>query len=88
MRPVSDLLLIAIACLFCFAAPSIGEEQKTDIDGILTNFPGYHLLTLKERDPDLRAYLLQHFPKSNPSAIHADFDGDGHLDYALLLKEN
>jgi len=45
-------------------------------------------LTSKERDPDTTAFILKRFPKSNPSVVHADFDGDGNLDYALLLKND
>ncbi len=67
---------------------SAGEEQKSDVDRILNGFPGYHLLTLKERDSDARAFFTRHFPKANPSVVRADFDGDGHLDYALLLRND
>lgn len=51
-------------------------------------FPGYHLLTMAERDSDTRAFIRENHPKENPSLIHADFDGDGHPDYALLLKSD
>jgi len=76
------------AALFCCVGTSAGEDRKRDVDSILSGFPGYHLLTLKERDPDTRAFIVQHFPKANPSVVHADFDGDGHLDYALLLRND
>ena len=78
--------VILAASLFCCALISTSEERKSGIDEILSAFPGYHLLTLKERDPDTRAFIVQHFPKANPSVVHADFDGDGHLDYAMLLR--
>src|SRR6266852_689292 len=73
---------------YCCIALSAGEEQKSDVDRILNGFPGYHLLTLQERDSDARAFFTRHFPKANPSVVHADFDGDGHLDYALLLRND
>src|SRR5208282_2059627 len=76
------------AALFCCVGTSAGEDRKRDVDSILSGFPGYHLLTLKERDPDTRAFIVQHFPKANPSVVHADFDGDGHLDYALLVRND
>ena len=41
---------------------------------------------MSELDTGTRAYFSQHFPKSNPSVVQADFDGDGHLDYALLVR--
>ena len=79
---------ILFAALFCCVGATAGEERKSDLDSILTGFPGYHLLTLKERDSDTKAFFVQHFPKANPSVVHADFDGDGHLDYALLLRSD
>jgi hypothetical protein len=73
---------------YCCIGLSAGEERKSDVDSILSSFPGYHLLTLKERDSDARAFFTQHFPKANPSVVRADFNGDGHLDYALLLRND
>lgn len=67
---------------------SASDGQAGDIATILKQFPGYHVLTLQERDPDARSYIVQHFPKANVSVLHADFDGDGHEDYALLLKND
>src|SRR6266849_394419 len=89
MKQISaSALVIALAALFCCAAISAVEDRKNNVDSILSSFPGYHLLTLKERDSDTRAFILQHFPSANPSVVHADFDGDGHLDYALLLRND
>ena len=80
--------VISVTSLFCCAFASTGQDAKGSIDAILGKFPGYHLLTLKERDSDTSAYILQHFPKASTSVVHADFDGDGHLDYAVLLKND
>ena len=80
--------VISVTSLFCCAFASTGRDAKASIDAILGKFPGYHLLTLKERDSDTSAYILQHFPKASTSVVHADFDGDGHLDYAVLLKND
>lgn len=76
------------AALFCCVGISAAQDRKSGVDSILSSFPGYHLLTFKERDSDTRAFILQHFPKTNPSVVHADFDGDGHPDYALLLRND
>lgn len=46
------------------------------------------MLTLQERDSALQAFLTKHFPKSDPSVVRSDFDGDGNPDYALLLKND
>jgi hypothetical protein len=67
---------------------SASDERAGDVGIILKQFPGYHVLTLQERSPDLKGFLGQHFPKSNASVVQADFDGDGHQDYALLLKDD
>jgi len=83
-----SVLVILLAGFFCCALVSSGEERKSNIGNILSGFPGYHLLTLKELDSDAKAFFLQHFPKASPSVVHADFDGDGQLDYALLLRND
>lgn len=75
------LLLVTLVC--CVAAPG----PTSDIDRVLNRFPGYHVLTLLERNSDAKEFIKGHFPKNNPSVVHSDFDGDGHLDYALLLKD-
>jgi len=85
-RVPSIVLVVVTTTLLCSYPGSRGQERKSDLDAVVSGFPRYHLLTLKERDADTRAYILQHFPKANPSVVHADFDGDGHLDYALLLQ--
>lgn len=73
--------------LWCLAA-SAADQQRNKFVGILNLFPGYHVLTLADRDTETRSFLHQRFPKDNPSVVHADIDGDGHLDYALLLKND
>jgi hypothetical protein len=93
MKKHTILTVSVLATLLSNLPYSVGiaieEQQKSDFpSGALANFPGFHLLMLKERDSDTRAFLASHFPKSNPSVVHADFDGDGHQDYALLLKSD
>jgi hypothetical protein len=82
----ASTLVVVFAALFSGVVASAQENQKSNLDNILSSFPGYHLLTLNERDSGTRAFISQHFPKLNPSVVHADFDGDGHLDYALLVR--
>ena len=36
----------------------------------------------------MKAFVVRHFPKDNPSLVRADFNGDGIPDYALLLKND
>lgn len=77
-----------MAILFWSVLTSASDGQAGDITTILKQFPGYHVVTLQERNPDVRAYIVQHFPKANASVVHADFDGDGNEDYALLMKND
>ena len=88
MRMYSRFLIIPLMALISSFVASAAEEPKNEVANLLSHFPGYHLLKLSERATDTRAYILGHFPKDNPSIVHADFDGDGHPDYALLLKHN
>jgi hypothetical protein len=81
------IFVFLVASVWC-AALSASDGQGTGVDSVLKLFPGYHVLTLQERDPNLKAYVVQQFPKANPSVVHADFDGDGQRDYALLLKND
>lgn len=82
----ASILAVVLAALFCGVGAPAAGDQKSDVDNILSSFPGYHLLTLSERDSRTRAFISQHFPKLNPSVVHGDFDGDGHLDYALVIR--
>jgi hypothetical protein len=82
----ASALVVVLGALFCGVGAPAGVDQKNDVDNILSSFPGYHLLTLNERDPSTGAFISQHFPKLNPSVVHADFDGDGRRDYAVLVR--
>ncbi len=80
------LFSLFLALNFSVAVPR-GNGQSDGIDKmILDDFPGFHVLTVPERDSDTRAFILAHFAKRNPSVVRSDFDGDGHLDYAVLLR--
>ena len=88
-RPFRSVrVILGVVLLCCVQLPSSGEDQKNNLKSILSGFSGYHLLTLKELDSDTQAFIVRHFPKANPSLVHADFDGDGQLDYALLLRND
>jgi hypothetical protein len=87
MRTLCLPVILLLATLgTCLAVPKAGQGR--DIDRILKRFPEYHVLTLAERNSDARTFIRAHFPKHNPSVVHADLDGDGHPDYAILLKDN
>ena len=80
-------LLLFVGAIGCAAAQA-QQRPGTDLSEILSQSPGYHLLTMAERNADARAFLLHESSKTNPSIVHADFDGDGHPDYAVLLKHD
>jgi hypothetical protein len=79
---------LALMVVLLWSALASASDGQAGYITILKQFPGYHVVTLQERDPDVRAYIVQHFPKGNASVVQADFDGDGHEDYALLLKND
>jgi hypothetical protein len=79
---------LLFAAWVCSIAVLDSHGQSNAIDKIVRDeFPGFYVLTVPERDSDAKAFIAAHFAKRNPSVVHADFDGDGHLDYALLLKD-
>jgi hypothetical protein len=87
-RLCNAVRVLVVVSLLCHLALPRAEGQSNDINRILNRLSGYHMLTLLERNADARAFILAHVPKNNPSVVHADFDGDGHSDYAILIKDN
>jgi hypothetical protein len=81
-------IVVSVTALVWCVALSASDGRGADVDRILKRYPGYHLLTLQERDPDVKAFVVRHFPKDNPSLVRADFNGDGNPDYALLLRDD
>jgi len=73
--------------LWCVAV-SASDGRGAEVENILKHYPGYHLLTLQERDPEVKAFVVRRFPKDNPSLVRADFNGDGNPDYAVLLRDD
>jgi hypothetical protein len=86
MRTHSLVRLVILMAVF--VCPGAVRGQKSTTETRPPDYPGYHLLKLGERDADTRAFLVEHFKGSDASVIHGDFDGDGHPDYAMLLKSD
>src|ERR1700745_344122 len=86
MQTHSKHLVRLALSMAVFACPVLGQKSTTRTRP--PDHPGYHLLKRGERDPDTRAFLVEHFKGSDASVVHADFDGDGHPDYAMLLKSD
>ena len=78
-------LTLVLAVFFC---PTATRGQTSAAVALPRDYHGYHVLKLGERDADTKAFLVEHFKGSDASVIHADFDGDGHPDYAVLLKSD
>lgn len=89
-RTLKTVTVVWVLALLALAAvpSSSSETAKNSLADVLKLFPGYHVVTLNECDPGMRSSLSQNYPKANPSVVHADFDGDGSPDYALLLKND
>ena len=89
MRVTTNFVRLALFAALLGCMPRAACGQAGTVQKLLRDhYPGHHLLRLDERDADTRAFLLKHFKGSDPSVVHADFDGDGHLDYAMLLKSD
>jgi len=80
--------IIAVAFLICSTAMADAKPVEDELDVVLSHFSSQHMLTLGELDLQTRTFFLKHFPKGNPGIVRADFDGDGHEDFALLLIDN
>jgi hypothetical protein len=55
---------------------------------ISTYYPNHTLVQFKDLNEDVREYFAEKYPNSHPGCIKGDFDGDGLIDYALLLRTN
>jgi len=82
-----DLIRLALLLAVFYSLTSARGQIRT-AEALPHDYPGYHVLRLTERDADTRAFLIQHVKGSDASVIHADLDGDGHPDYAVLLKSD
>ncbi len=90
----------AVACLAAFitlpaAAFAQQGPQKVPAEPPLSAivahfFPGYVPVSLSDLAPEIAALAAADpayaHPDRSPSAIRADFDGNGHADYAVLIK--
>lgn len=74
---ISDCGLVCASHSSLDGSLGTGEQCREGCAGSLS---WLHILRLGEHDPDTSS--------SDPSIVHADFDGDGHLDYAILLKSD
>jgi hypothetical protein len=87
-RACMCIQMILVLSLICFSAIADTEPPKDELNVVLSRFPSQHVLTLSELDLETRTFFLKHFPKGKPGIVRADFDGDGHEDFALLLRDN
>ncbi len=76
-----------MVALFCCLNVS-AEAADKEVARVLQQLPGFHLVTLQDRDSDTRAWIAKHIPNNDASVVHADVDGDGRSDLALLLKND
>ena len=67
------LVVPSLTFLAASPAPSPVDEHHSVAD-VLKLFPGYHVLSLTERDADVRTFFRQQYPNQNASVIRADFD--------------
>ncbi len=80
--------MILVLSLICFGAMADTNPPKDELDVVLSRFPSQHMLTIDDLDSQTKTFFLKHFPKGNPGIVRADFNGDGHEDFALVLIDN
>lgn len=88
------ILGILLPCFFAvwilsyIAGSDVTEaDDNSKIRNIINEyFPNYTLKDMDGLDPVTRDYFKEHYPNSNPSVVHSDFDGNGFLDFAVLLQ--
>ncbi len=89
-----------VACLAAYlmmSAAALAQQgpqttpAEPPLDAIIAHFfPGYAQVTLDDLAPEIAALAARDpayaQPDRTPTAIRADFDGNGHADYAVLIK--
>jgi hypothetical protein len=87
---------IALGMLFCsvpLACDSSSADQPASLPATLANcirvnFPVLNLLNREQALPEILSFVASKKPKQlSPFVCSADFDGDGKLDFALLMRE-
>lgn len=82
--------------LFIVNAIVMAEDTSVRICGnhkeikelINAHFPDYVLMDIDELDAFAKDVFKKHYPQSNPHLVCRDFDGNGLIDYALLLRNS
>lgn len=89
----------ALLAFMAFQAPAWGQETPVQqapveppLESVITHFfPGYAQVPLGDLAPEIGALTVSDpvydNPDRSPSAIKADFDGNGFSDYALLIRK-
>ncbi|UCD83272.1 MAG: hypothetical protein JSU92_08065 [Deltaproteobacteria bacterium] len=62
------------------------RDSSSAVDVIEKFYPGYALIEVDELDSYAKDYFKKDYPNKSPSLIHSDFDGNGFLDFAFLLR--
>ena len=87
-------IVISILCLFSFpftvaAQKSVSElipAHASALQEFLTSRPNLDFMSEKSIDPDYLKFMREHLgPRLTPFYQKGDFNGDGRLDFALIL---
>lgn len=84
---------ILLILLLCFLLTPIkvangaeSEQLPKAIRSILDKrFPGWRF---SEVSSDVQQFFRERFPDARPNLIRGDFDGDGRMDYAMLIEHS
>ena len=82
-------LLVGLAASPLFLGCATPGERSSTLEPFASHFDGYLLMQVEELDPDLQLVLSRgtHHPiGQSPTWVRADFDGNGTVDHAALLR--
>jgi len=84
------LFILIMVLSFIFTAETKSMKLARNEIGykelIQKYFPNYILLDIDELDPLAKEVFNEHYPNLNPSLVCRDFDGNGFLDFAVLVR--
>lgn len=83
-------LVLMGVLIFTICSKSVAGncDLSNSIEVINKYMPGYKLITIDEYDSYTKKYFELHYPDKNPAIVCADFDGNGFVDLAVLIRDS
>ncbi len=85
--PNKTIIFLSLLCFLLTPLLVLGQKRVEQIPKSIESaldkrFPGWKLAEVSE---EIRQFLMQHSAEACPNLIRGDFDGNGQLDYAILI---